>query len=138
MLNRTAIAARLPHAGEMVLLDSVTHWDDDGITCLTRTHLNAENPLRRDGALCSICGVEYAAQAMALHGALMTGGPARQGVLASVKSVTCHRPSLDERSGEMVVTATKLLARADSSIYGFSLHGAETLLLDGQAAVFLR
>ena len=137
-LDHAAIAALLPHAGQMVLLSSVETWDEAGISCIATSHRDQANPLRRGEALSWICGVEYAAQAMALHGALLSGGPSRSGYLASVKALRCHAPRLDDIEGDMRIEAQSLLRRSDSSIYSFSLRGPEALLLDGQASVFLR
>ena len=41
----------IPHSGLMCLLDSVTQWDDGSIICITNTHRDPANPLRRDGRL---------------------------------------------------------------------------------------
>ena len=60
----------LPHAGSMCLLERVVECDAKSIRCETRTQVDRANPLRRDGPLSSVCAIEYAAQAMALHGAL--------------------------------------------------------------------
>ncbi len=60
----------VPHAGNMCLLERVVACDAASIRCETRSHLDQSNPLRRNGHLASICAIEYAAQAMALHGAL--------------------------------------------------------------------
>ncbi len=60
----------VPHAGNMCLLERVVACDAASIRCETRSHLDQSNPLRRNGQLASICAIEYAAQAMALHGAL--------------------------------------------------------------------
>ena len=74
------IATLIPHTGAMVLLDRVEAWDTDGILCRARSHLDDDNPLRRDGRLAACCGLEYALQAAALHGALIAGGvPQRAG-----------------------------------------------------------
>jgi predicted hotdog family 3-hydroxylacyl-ACP dehydratase len=60
----------VPHAGKMCLLERVVDCDTASIRCETRSHLDRANPLRRNGHLSSVCAIEYAAQAMALHGAL--------------------------------------------------------------------
>jgi predicted hotdog family 3-hydroxylacyl-ACP dehydratase len=70
MLNRAWIAAHIPHQGRMCLLDEVIDWDRRQIRCRSATHRAPDNPLRSHGRLGSACGIEYAAQAMALHGAL--------------------------------------------------------------------
>jgi predicted hotdog family 3-hydroxylacyl-ACP dehydratase len=69
-LNRAWIEARIPHQGRMCLLDEVLDWNAQHIRCRTATHRALDNPLRSHGRLGTACGIEYAAQAMALHGAL--------------------------------------------------------------------
>ena len=60
----------IPHTGAMCLLDGVLQWDTSTIQCVSRSHRDAHNPLRIDGRLPTLCGIEYAAQAMAVHGGL--------------------------------------------------------------------
>ena len=138
MLTRDAIAALLPHGGRMVLLDRATAWDDSSIACSSSSHRDPDNPLRRQGQLSGLCGIEYAAQAMALHGALLDGEAGRQGLLASLRSISLYAPRLDEIEGDLIIAATSLLRRSDGYIYRFSLSGADALLLEGQATVVLR
>ncbi len=73
MIDVNRIRELVPHAGAMCLLESVVQYDDQSICCETSSHLGAHNPLRYKGRLSSLCGIEYAAQAMALHGALKSG-----------------------------------------------------------------
>jgi predicted hotdog family 3-hydroxylacyl-ACP dehydratase len=139
VLNRNQIAALLPHDGAMVLLDKVESWSAGEITCSTATHRDADNPLCRDGRLPALCGVEYGAQAMALHGALAAdAGEARAGVLASLRGVRCRVGRLDHIEGELLVRAEVVLLDRRSFIYNFALEaagGAE--LVAGRATVFL-
>lgn len=69
-IDAERIRKLVPHAGNMCLLERVVACDAASIRCETRSHLDQSNPLRRNGHLASICAIEYAAQAMALHGAL--------------------------------------------------------------------
>ena len=46
-----------------------------------------------------MAGVEYASQAMALHVALQSQGPATRGYLASLRAVTLHTDRLDLMDG---------------------------------------
>jgi len=71
MLTREQIQALIPHQGTMCLLDRVLAWSAAEITCTASSHLAPRNPLRRDGRLGAICGIEYGLQAAALHGALV-------------------------------------------------------------------
>ena len=71
-MNHDAICARLPHAGRMCLLERLESWDGDSIICIATSHRDTDNPLRSGGHLHAVAGVEYAAQAMALHGNLLS------------------------------------------------------------------
>lgn len=69
--NRAWIAARIPHQGAMCLLDGVVHASAAQLLCRTQSHLNKPHPLvLHSDRLGAACAVEYASQAMALHGAL--------------------------------------------------------------------
>ncbi|HUN39907.1 MAG TPA: hypothetical protein VMU81_06430 [Acetobacteraceae bacterium] len=74
MLTREQILGLIPHQGTMCLLDRVLGWSAAEISCIAISHLAPDNPLRRDGQLGAICGIEYGLQAAALHGALVQWG----------------------------------------------------------------
>lgn len=137
MLDRSEIERRLPHRGQMLLLEQVTAWTDRTITCRAESHRAADNPLRHGGSLAALSGVEYAAQAMAVHGALIAQEEGRPGVLASLRRVVCHVTRLDDIAEAITVRAEVMIADRDRSIYGFALSAGERPLLEGQAAVFL-
>jgi predicted hotdog family 3-hydroxylacyl-ACP dehydratase len=140
MIDRAAIAELIPHAGAMCLIDRVLHWDASGISCATASHRAADNPLARDGRLAAICGVEYAAQAMAIHGRLAGAAAARPraGFLASLRDVACAAERQDLVEGELLIAAEPLFGDGESVIYRFALRGADDrLLLSGRAAVVL-
>ncbi len=140
LIDRPGLARLIPHTGAMHLLDGVESWDETQIRCLTGTHRSISNPLRRAGRLGVLCGVEYAAQAMAVHAALATEGPAgrpRGGYLASLRAVHCHIDRLDRLDGTLVVEAERLFGETIRMIYRFSLSHAGVALLDGRAGVVL-
>lgn len=139
MLTRADIERLIPHAGAMCLLDSVLHWDSTTIRCASRTHRDAANPLRMDGQLPALCGIEYAAQAMATHGGLagtVTGKPG-MGYLASLRNVACNEERLDQREGDLVVEAERLMGDETRVIYRFTLWVGEFEVLNGRATVIL-
>jgi len=137
-LDHAAIAGLVPHAGAMCLLDRVERWDDDGILCHAVSHRDPANPLRRDGQLPAIAGVEYALQAMALHGALTDGeGSQPAGYLASLRDVVLAVARLDDQAEDLRVSATAVAREARSFIYAFEVAAAGQVLLSGQAAVIL-
>src|SRR5437016_5096010 len=97
LITRAEIASMIPHAGAMCLLDGVIAWDSTKIRCTSRTHLSEDNPMRARGQLSAVCGVEYAAQAMAVHGGLtvVAGKRPKAGYLASLRDIVCHQRRLD-------------------------------------------
>lgn len=138
-LDRAWIAAHIPHQGGMCLLDRVESWNETTIQCRARSHRFADNPLREANSLGIVNGIEYAAQAMAVHGALLDGhdqAPSA-GYLTSVRNVRWHRQRLDDISDELVVRAERLSGNEMNILYEFSLHCADTLLLSGRASVML-
>lgn len=139
MIDRDRIAALIPHAGTMCLLEEVTEWNDRSIRCRATSHRDPANPLAVDGRLGAACGVEYAAQAMALHGGLsgaVADRPAA-GYLASLRALVLRVDRLDDLDGDLIVEAERLAGEAASVSYQFSVSHAGTLLLSGRAAVIL-
>ena len=139
MLDRSAIEALIPHAGAMCLLQSVEHWDAATIRCRASSHRDPANPLTAFGSLGAVCGVEYAAQAMALHGGL-TGAVRerpRTGYLASLRSLVLYVERLDILEGDLVVEAEKLAVEGSGVVYGFRLTCQQLPILTGRAAVML-
>ncbi|MFX1766650.1 hotdog family protein [Paraburkholderia sp. A1RI-2L] len=150
-LDRAWIAAHIPHSGAMCLLDSVDAWDDTHIRCTATSHRDAHNPLRSQGRLASVCGIEYAAQAMAVHGALAgsqdggqntthasaTPGRPRVGYLASVRGVQAHVARLDAFDAPLTVEAERIGGDGNNVLYGFTIRCGDEVLLGGRAAVML-
>jgi len=139
VLDQRWIAAHIPHQGTMCLLDAVTEWSDARIVCRVTSHADPANPLRAEGRLGAAAGIEYAAQAMAVHGALIAGddAPPRQGYLTSVRSVTLHAARLDDLDGPLEVQAERLSGDGNHILYQFSVGHAGRCLLEGRAAVVL-
>lgn len=133
------IAARIPHAGTMCLLERVLAWDSSRIHCLATSHMAAEHPLACAGTLGVANGIEYAAQAMAVHGALLAGSdtaPAA-GFLTSVRDVQWDGARLDTLGSELQVHAERLSGDAHTILYGFRLEAAGRTVLSGRASVML-
>ena len=98
-LDRDGIAALIPHSGPMCLLHSLVEWDAPHIVCLANNHRDPKHPLRSRSGLLATALIEYAAQAMALHGALIgraAGLPVRPGYLASVRGTQLYVMTLDD------------------------------------------
>ena len=139
LVTRAEIAGLIPHTGAMCLLDGVVSWDENRIRCVSRSHLDTGNPLRAGDRLPAVCGIEYAAQAMATHGGLAGGthGRPRAGYLASLRDVVCRRDRLDDLDGDLVVEAERVMGDEDRVIYEFKLWVGGMEVLSGRAAVVL-
>jgi len=139
MLDRTAIAARIPHQGDMCLLDAVLDWNSEMIRCTSCSHRHPDNPLRSGDRLGIAAGIEYAAQAMAVHGGLLAddGAPPRQGYLVSVRGVNFHVARLDDQPETLQVEAERLSGDRHQVLYAFRLSAGGLPLVDGRAAVVL-
>lgn len=129
------IAALIPHAGSMVLIDQVQSWNDDEITCRTRSHLRADNPLRSNGAVPAIAGAEYGAQAAAIHGGLI-GRPA-DGYLVALRDLHVNADNLHDVMGDIVVYARCHAVGEQGTIYLFELRADTLILVSGRVTVAL-
>jgi len=138
-LGRDWIEAHIPHRGAMCLLDGVLEWDARHVVCRASSHGDPANPLRVGGTLPAACGIEYGAQAMAVHGALLSadGAPLGPGVLASVRGVELRAARLDDVAGLLRVSAERLSGDDDHVLYAFSVAGDAGELLRGRATVVL-
>lgn len=139
VIDHAGIAARIPHHGSMCLLDTVHAWSEAAIECRALSHTDPDNPLRSHDQLGAAHGIEYAAQAMAVHGALLAGaeGPPRQGYLTSVRGVNLHVTRLDDLPGELSVRAERLSGDDRNILYQFSVAHEGRCLLEGRAAVVI-
>ena len=139
-IDRDAILALIPHQGTMCLLDEVITWDGERIVCATRSHQRPDNPLRSNEILRAIHLCEYGAQAMAVHGGLLArehGGPAKPGLLVSLRAVEIHAARIDDLADALTVEAVKLLDNGTSWQYQFRVRHGDTLLAEGRAAVMM-
>ena len=140
-ISKAALCRLIPHHGAMCLLDTVEQWDDTSIMCTTASHRDATNPLRRGNRLEAICGLEYAAQAMAVHVGLLEQGKERRltvGFLGATKNLMLHATRLDDVKGDLTVQATRLVGEVGSFIYAFRVSVERQELLDGRASIFLK
>lgn len=139
-LDHAGIAALIPHAGAMCLLDRVEAWDARRIRCMATSHRDAAHPLRSASGLLASAAIEYAAQAAAVHGGLnarAAGGIATPGFLASARGVTLHRLRLDDLPGELAVETEHLAGDGHQLLYAFTLSHAGATVAEGRLAVVL-
>jgi predicted hotdog family 3-hydroxylacyl-ACP dehydratase len=139
-LDRAWIAAHIAHQGSMCLLDCVDMWSEDEVICRALSHRSVDNPLRAGGRLGMSSGIEFAAQAMAVHGALRAKNNALPtvGFLTSVRDVRWHRDRLDDIASDLVVHVVRISDNQTSMLYQFSLRANDTVLLSGRASILIK
>ncbi|HXA46154.1 MAG TPA: 3-hydroxylacyl-ACP dehydratase [Burkholderiaceae bacterium] len=140
--ERIEIASLIPHKDAMCLLDEIVFWNDLYIRCTTASHRNPANPLRGPSGLLSVCGIEYAAQAIAVHGGLLQRQSAgfqapSSGYLANAKDVRWTVDRLDDIASDLLVEAEQMISEGGRSIYAFNLSSDGRLLMQGRVAVVL-
>jgi predicted hotdog family 3-hydroxylacyl-ACP dehydratase len=143
-LDRTGIAALIPHRGAMCLLERMTWWSADAIECAAGNHRDPRHPLRSASGLLASATIEYAAQAMALHGALCASAGDRAagpGYLASARDVRLSCWRLDDlppaSPDVLVVSAERQAADAARILYAFRVRHGSRELASGRVAVVL-
>ncbi len=138
LLDRLWIEGHIPHKEKMCLLDEVLSWDLTQTQCRASTHRSPDNPLRANGRLGSACGIEYAAQTMAVHGALVasaSGGVAPPGFLASVRGVRLNIDRLDVFEADLVTSVKRIAGDDRTALYEFSVSADDVVLVIGRAAI---
>ncbi len=145
MIDRDWIVANIPHQSEMCLLDAVIEWNDVSIVCLARSHRSASNPLAIDGVLSSVAGIEYAAQAIAVHGALLSNekkiadakAPPKAGYLTSVRDVKWHIERIDNLADNLTVYAERIAGNETTLLYRFEVSAQKKIVLTGRASILI-
>lgn len=120
-LNHADIERLLPHKGAMCFIGTVTDWDAENISCSAAAP-GAAHPLVRNGRVSTLVAVEYAAQATALHGALLAAVTRPQaGMLATLRDVSFHGAWFPVNRNLLTIHA-KLLSRTDGGCsYSFKV-----------------
>lgn len=134
-LDKAAIEALIPHSGAMSLLDRVLACDAISIRCAAVSHGDPANPLRTGGVLPAPVGVEYAAQAVALHAAITKSrgaeGPQR-GYLAVLSNAAWTVDRLDDAGPVLIVEAVQITVLAAGSQYSFRISAGDSELVSGE------
>lgn len=124
MLDRAAIQRCVPQAGAMCLLDAVVAWDAARIACRAPAP-DAAHPLAREGEVHAVIAAEYAAQASAVHGALIEADDApRAGMLVKLSQIDLHHVAIAADGGPLEVRAELLTRSAQACAYAFEVANA--------------
>ncbi|MEQ1635333.1 MAG: hypothetical protein ABL903_01500 [Methylococcales bacterium] len=134
-LSKVHFAHLIPHTGSMSLIDTVDFWSDKQIICRSSTHQDPANPLRLYDNLSSIHLIEYGAQAMAIHGGLLSG-KASPGFLAAIRNVHFYSDALNTVTNDLLITAEAALKIQNGAVYDLSIRDTrQHLLLEARATV---
>jgi predicted hotdog family 3-hydroxylacyl-ACP dehydratase len=140
-IDKAEIRTLIPHAGSMCLLDGVLEWDDESIVCVTHTHRDPTNPLRRDRRLSALHALEYGAQAAAIHGGLRAraaGATAPACYLAALRDAHLFVARLDHLASLLEVRARRLFGDAGNTIYQCEISAGDTPVADVRVTIMLR
>jgi len=141
LIDKSEIRTLIPHSGTMCLLDSVVRWDNESIVCVTNTHRELDNPLRRDGQLSALHALEYGAQAAAIHGGLRAraaGATAPPCYLAALRDAHLHVTRLDDLTSALEVRGQRLFGDAGNTIYQCEISADGSPIADGRVTIMLR
>jgi predicted hotdog family 3-hydroxylacyl-ACP dehydratase len=137
-VNKAEIRTLIPHSGAMCLIDSVTEWNDRSIVCISNTHGDPANPLRRNGRLSSMHAFEYAAQAAAVHGGLrarLVGVTAPPGYLVALRDAHLYVTRLDNVASPLQIYASRLFGEAANTVYESRVSAGDLLLAEGRITI---
>jgi predicted hotdog family 3-hydroxylacyl-ACP dehydratase len=136
-IDRAGIARLVPHAGAMCLLDAVTDWTATSIACTSAMPV-AGHPLARNHRVPAIVATEYAAQATAVHGALLEPSQRpRAGLLATLVDVRLAAPSIPLDGDALSIRADLLSRSASGCLYRFEVLTDRTPIASGRLMVVL-
>jgi len=141
LIHKAEIRTLIPHSDLMCLLDEVTQWDERSIVCVTNTHRDPINPLRRGGRLSALHAFEYGAQAAAVHGGLRArsvGTTAAPGYLGSVRDGRLHVTRLDHIHLPLRICATRLFGDRANTVYECLISAANVLVAEGRVIIVER
>lgn len=134
-LNRACIQRLVPHTDAMCLLDAVTDWQAQSINCLAAAP-GVTHPLSRDGKVPAIIAVEYAAQAAAVHGALLDqAGGAKMGVIAKLSSIEIPSEWFPCAVTSIAVYAQLLSRTTQACLYEFRVMGGGCAIAQGRLLI---
>lgn len=123
------IATLIPHGRGMSMISEVVAWDANTIHCRSDRLSEPENPLSENGELTAIVLIEYAAQAAAVHGALLNSalGENRPAYIGAVKNIELFVQQANNRES-IDIHADCLMNNGAGAIYEVAIQQQQMLL----------
>ena len=132
-VDREILEQLIPHKGGMCLLSEVVNWDAASIVCTADAPVPT-HPLARNGCVATIVAAEYAAQATAVHGALLANDHRPQeGMLA--KLVDVHLEVSELPCVRLTIQAEMMSRSVRGCLYQFDISAADQRMIRGRLMV---
>ncbi len=131
------IASLLPHAGDMILLDEVSRYDDDSLTA--RAVIRPGPYSLPDGSLPPWLGMELMAQAVGAWAgcqARQAGAAVKLGFLLGTRRYECHAGSLPAGVAVTVDVRRGLIDASGMSVFECELRDDARLLAQARLNVY--
>ena len=138
MFNKKEFIHRIPHSGKMFLIDKVLSFDEKTLFAETKTHIDSENPLLENNILSSMNGIEYAAQAVAIHKSFVDKCTQKEGYLISVRGVKTYVEDLVNTKESLQINVKSLLSNNENATYSFTIIAGKQLLLEGRLTILIK
>ena len=136
-IDRDTIERLVPHAGAMCLLDAVTEWSTQSIAC-TSALPGPDHPLARNRRVPAIVATEYAAQATAVHGALLEDANRPcAGMLATLVDVRLADAEIPDEGDFLSIRADLLSRSSAGCMYSFVVGTGSGPIASGRLLVVL-
>lgn len=123
----------IPHGESMCLIDEVVAWDNDAIHCRSEAPAVRRNPLVDGSPVRCVILIEYAAQAAAIHAALLHSGlgDAQPAYLGAVRGVEFSADYLADDL-DIQIEARCQLHSTGGAIYDIEARQADNPVLCGR------
>lgn len=132
------VSSLVPHDGAMCLIEDVLRYDPEVISCRASFHIGS-HPLERNGVLPSAVTIEYAAQACAIHGALLEKkGHSKPGYLAKIKSTELSVGVLKQAHAPLTIHARRIGSTTQGCLYSFQVQGPQCSLATGTLIIIFK
>lgn len=133
LMNHAQIVALIPHGESMCLLDEVVSWDANQLHARSNHFATSTNPLFEDEQLDSILLIEYAAQAAAIHAALLQSGlgDKRPAYIGAVKNIELLA-AISNNHSPLDMQVECLLSSSSGAIYQAAVSQSNKTLLRGR------
>lgn len=133
MIDINKLYQALPHSDDMCLIQNIIDWSESTICCSTTAHLDADNILAIDSRLPAWSGIEYIAQALALHGVLLKGAEEQlviqKAFVATIQTAEIFTDDISQYPGALTIQATIIFSQENSAVFDCSLeYDGEELL----------